>query len=101
MSEKKFIRRLVLDVLKPHEPPLHVLAQEMIGEFEFVDSVNLTVYEIDQKTQSIKCIIQGQNLDFDALKVFLEQMNCAIHSIDQVIAGQSIIENIPMPQDHF
>ncbi len=96
---KSFLRRIVLDVLKPHEPSLDVVSTELVNMFEEIDAVNITVYEIDQKTQNVKLTIQGINLDFPKIKVALEKFNCAIHSIDQVIAGKYIIENIETPQD--
>jgi hypothetical protein len=98
-AKKSYLRRIVLDVLKPHEPSLDVISTELVGQFDEIDAVNITVYEIDQKTQNVKLTIQGMNLDFSKIKVALEGFNCAIHSIDQVIAGKYIIENIETPQD--
>ena len=62
-------------------------------------SVNLTVYEVDKLTQTVKIIIEGKNLDFDEIQEILNSMNCIIHSVDQVAAGKKIVEDIDTPQD--
>ena len=47
------IRRIVLDVLKPHTPRLTDLAL-MIARDIHVDGVNISVKEVDQSTESIE-----------------------------------------------
>lgn len=103
MSDDKLImvRRLVLDILKPFDPELHIVATEIINRCKISKdiSVNLTVYEVDKLTQTVKIIIEGENLDFDEIQEVLNSMNCIIHSVDQVVAGKNIVEDIDTPQD--
>ena len=100
-DDKLMIRRLVLDILKPFDPELHIVATEIINRCKISKeiSVNLTVYEVDKLTQTVKIIIEGMNLDFDEIQEVLNSMNCIIHSVDQVAAGKKIVENIDTPQD--
>ena len=100
-DDKLMVRRLVLDILKPFEPELHIVATEVINRCKISKeiSVNLTVNEVDKLTQTIKFIIEGTNLDFDEIQEILNSMNCIIHSVDQVAAGKKIVENIDTPQD--
>ncbi|QEE14367.1 DUF211 domain-containing protein [Promethearchaeum syntrophicum] len=100
-DDKLMIRRLVLDILKPFDPELHIVATEVINRCKISKeiSVNLTVNEVDKLTQTIKFIIEGINLDFDEIQEILNSMNCIIHSVDQVAAGKKIVENIDTPQD--
>ena len=100
-DDKLMVRRLVLDILKPFDPELHIVATEVINRCKISKniSVNLTVYEVDKLTQTIKVIIEGENLDFDEIQEILNTMNCIIHSVDQVVAGKKIVENIDTPQD--
>lgn len=93
------LKRIVLDVLKPHTPELTYLAKELANmETEVgVVGVNITLIEIDAKTESIKITVEGQNLNYDAIQEKLRDMNCAIHSIDQVIAGKKLVEDVPVP----
>ena len=101
MSDEKLVRRLVLDILKPFDPELHIVATEIINRCKIGQdiSVNLTVYEVDKLTQTIKVIIEGEHLDFDEIQEILNSMNCIIHSLDQVVAGKKLLENIDTPQD--
>lgn len=92
------IRRLVLDVLKPHEPSLLELTQT-VGDQDSVGSINSTVYEIDEKVENVKMTIQGEDLDFDAIKELIEDSAGSIHSVDEVICGKEIIESSKTPQD--
>ncbi|UCF59609.1 MAG: DUF211 domain-containing protein, partial [Candidatus Bathyarchaeota archaeon] len=43
------VKRLVLDVLKPHEPDLPELATRL-SSIEGIDGVNISLVEIDQST---------------------------------------------------
>ncbi len=101
MADEKLVRRLVLDILKPFDPELHIVATEIINRCKIGQdiSVNLTVYEVDKLTQTIKVIIEGEHLDFDEIQEILNSMNCIIHSLDQVVAGKKLVENIDTPQD--
>jgi len=100
-DDKLMVRRLVLDILKPFDPELHIVATEVINRCKKSKdiSVNLTVYEVDKLTQTVKIIIEGEHLDFDEIQEILNTMNCIIHSVDQVVAGKKIVEDIDTPQD--
>lgn len=93
------IRRLVLDVLKPHAPLLPDLAM-MLSRDDRVTGVNITLKEVDQNTESISITLEGEDLVFESLKEILEEAGAVIHSIDQVVAGKQLIENVSLqPED--
>uniref|UniRef100_A0A7C4S660 DUF211 domain-containing protein n=1 Tax=Geoglobus ahangari TaxID=113653 RepID=A0A7C4S660_9EURY len=92
------IRRLVLDVLKPHEPN-NILLAKVLSELEFVDGVNLSLYEIDQNTENVKITIVGDDMDFEEIKRTIESLGGVIHSIDEVVAGKRIVETVMTEQD--
>jgi len=94
------LRRIVLDVLKTHEPKLTDLAVKLCALNE-VDGVNITVYEIDKSTENIKITIEGMDLQYEPIKEIIESMNGVIHSIDEVAAGKRIIEEVRTPQDRM
>jgi hypothetical protein len=55
-------------------------------ETEGVTYVQIKTDEIDQKTTSIFLTIKGtEDLTLDSIKDILESMNCALHSVDEVI----------------
>ncbi|MBD3262544.1 MAG: hypothetical protein GF334_12900 [Candidatus Altiarchaeales archaeon] len=87
MSE---LRKLVLDVLKPHEPDITVLARR-VSELESIDGVNVSVYEIDQKVENVKLTVEGRFNDFEEIKKVILDIGATIHSIDEVVAGKRII----------
>ncbi len=55
-------------------------------------AVNITVNEVDVETLSLTVVVEGDDIDFDGVKRTLEEVGAAIHSIDQVVAGEKIIE---------
>ena len=102
MSEKEhvYLTRIILDVLKPHEPSIDMLAIELVKlDGANVTGVNITLDEVDVKTQSLKMIIEGRSLNYPLIRRKLESLNCAIHSLDQVVCGDTKVEYIETPQD--
>jgi hypothetical protein len=92
------IRRLVLDTLKPYEPSIIELAQQL-GDLDGVAAVNISIYEIDRKVENVKITIEGENILFDKVAAVVTEMGGAIHSIDEVVAGSRIIDDPETLQD--
>ncbi len=92
------IKRLVLDVLKLHEPGL-VAFTAALESIECIDAVNVTLDEVDQQTETVKIVVAGTDLNFEKIQQKLEDLHASIHSIDQVVAGKRIVESIETPQD--
>ncbi len=95
MSE---IRRLVLDVLKPHHPSIIDLA-EKLSVSKGVMGVNCTVSEVDQETQKIKITVEGTSIDYDVVANVIAENGAVIHSIDSVSSGKMLVEEVETPQD--
>ena len=87
------IKRLVLDVLKPHVPNLVDIAT-LVGKIEGVVGVNVALVEVDSHTESIKVTVEGDHLDFGEVKDALEACGASVHSIDQVVAGRTVVEEV-------
>lgn len=77
------IKRLVLDVLKPHEPNLPEFASKLCT-LEGIEGVDVTLIEMDERTESLKVIIDGSAIDFKRLKEHMGDIGAVIHSVDQV-----------------
>lgn len=92
------IRRLVLDVLKPHQPGIVVLANA-IAELPGVESVNIIRTETDSSTEGINVTIVGNNLNFEEIQETLRDYGSSIHSVDEVVAGEKIIESVQVPDE--
>jgi hypothetical protein len=74
----------LLDVLKPHQPPLPEFAS-YIREIDGIRKVDISVVEIDAETETIRVIIDGKGLDYEGLKSHMAKQGAIIHSVDQVI----------------
>jgi hypothetical protein len=85
------IKRIVIDVLLPHEPSVLVYA-ERIGKVNEVDGVTISVLEIDEKTRTVEMTIEGNDIPFDVVKGIVEELGGSIHSIDEVSTGSRIVK---------
>lgn len=85
------VKRLVLDILKPHLPnslEFSCTLAEVGDDYH----VSLTVIEMDENTESIQVEIEGNNLDFPAIKSAINNMSGSLHSID-IVEVQSQPDN--------
>ena len=76
-----------LDILKPHQPGVDLVARTLM-EINGVTKVRIKVDELDQKTASLHINIEGNNISLEDISEGLEKLNCALHSIDEVICEE-------------
>jgi hypothetical protein len=76
------IRRLVLDVLKARSPGVLDLGARL-AEQEGL-RVNVTVLEVDDKTETLRIEISGESIDFQRIQDAIEDFGASLHSIDEV-----------------
>ncbi len=87
-GEKDVLRfRIVLDVLKPHEPSIVELAR-MLVSISGVEKVSISVQEIDVKTETVKVVIEGVGFPYDKLLKVIEDAGAAVHSIDEIVVSR-------------
>jgi hypothetical protein len=94
----KGLIRIVLDILKPHEPNIPSFAK-FLSQLSGVDGVNITLMEIDKETENVKITMQGDDLNFQEISDAIEEYGGSIHSVDEVVAGKKLIEEVTTPQD--
>jgi hypothetical protein len=92
------VLRLVLDVLKPHQPTMLTLADKL-GDLEGIDGVDITLFEIDNKVENIKITLEGADIDFQDVAEVVQDAGGSIHSIDKVSCGKELVEEARTPQD--
>ena len=92
------VRRCVVDVLKPHEPPIIEFA-ERIAEVESVEGVTASLIELDTEVQNVKLTLEGADLAFDAVEGAIDALGASVHSIDQVAVGEYVVEDRRTLQD--
>ncbi|MCR4407175.1 MAG: DUF211 domain-containing protein [Anaerolineae bacterium] len=94
------VRRLVLDVLKPLEPTIIDLA-EQLSVLAGVEAVNISIYEIDRRVENAKITIEGSDLNYEEVMRIIQENGGTVHSIDEVVAGKIIIDDSATPQDPY
>ncbi|MGD1991639.1 MAG: DUF211 domain-containing protein [Anaerolineae bacterium] len=92
------IRRLVLDTLKPYEPSIVEVAQQ-ISQLDGITAVNISIYEMDRRVENAKITIEGDQIPYSTVTSLIEEMGGAIHSVDEVVAGKMIIDDAATLQD--
>lgn len=92
------IKRLVLDVLKPHNPSIIDICDKL-ADLKGISGVNCTLDEVDQDTESIKITIEGHAIDFEAVKASIVEVGAVIHSVDNVVSGRKLVDEVKTPQD--
>lgn len=90
------IKRIVLDVLKPHRPSIVEMSRKLTG-IKGVDGVNCTLDEVDQETESVRVTIEGSAIDFDRVEQALRESGAVIHSVDSVSVGKKLVEDMRTP----
>jgi hypothetical protein len=88
------IRRLVLDVDKAIARPSVIELAEAISSCNGVEALNITVSEIDVETVGMEVTIEGENLNYQQVLEAIESTGAALHSLDQIVCGERIIERV-------
>jgi hypothetical protein len=77
------VKRLVLDVLKPHQPNALEFSQVLAkagGDYR----ICITVLGVDEKTETLQVVVEGDDIDFDAVQSGISDLGGSLHSIDEV-----------------
>lgn len=92
------LRRLVLDVLIPHDPSLLSFSQ-LITDVTSVDAATVSLVERDTEVQNVKITLEGSDIEYDTIDAAISDAGGTIHSVDQVSCGEYIVTEPPTPQD--
>jgi len=84
------VKRIVLDVLKPHQPNGLEFAKA-IAEHGTDYRVTFTVQAVDEKTETVQIVIEGDDVDFDLISETIANLGGSLHSIDEVEVN-SVVE---------
>jgi hypothetical protein len=78
------LKRVVLDVLKPHRPNVLELSS-VVAALGADYIVRIDVSEVDEKTETVVVDIQGNQLDFAQIEQSIRDVGGSVHSIDKVL----------------
>lgn len=77
------IVRLMIDSLIPREMSVIELSKALC-QAEGVSDVALSVTDVNAKTETIRLVISGHNIDYDAVSKIMSEHAAAIRGIDEV-----------------
>ncbi|MEM0445593.1 MAG: DUF211 domain-containing protein [Nitrososphaerota archaeon] len=78
------ITRLVLDVLKPHQPSVIDFSREL-ARVPGVRRIDISVLEVDAETETVKLVIDGENIELEKISEAIKNLGGAIHSVDAAV----------------
>ena len=67
------VRRLVLDLMKPYDPPTVDFAKA-VADIEGIHGVNAMLIEVDEKVENLKMTIEGDDIDIDEVTNAIERL---------------------------
>ena len=79
-----FVKRLLLDVLKPHQPNALEFAKTITATGDDY-WVCVTVLEVDEQTETLQLEVRGKSIDFEMIRETITQQGGSVHSIDEVV----------------
>jgi len=84
------VTRIVLDVLKPHQPNALAFSQA-IAEVGPDYYVHLTVLEVDENTETVEIVLEAKSINFEAVQSAISNMGASVHSVDEVNVHNDVI----------
>ena len=85
------VRRIRLDVLKPHHPNALEFAQAL-AETGNDYRIRLMVLEVDEHTETLQIVVEGQSINFTDIQETISNLGASLHSIDEVEVASDGIE---------
>jgi hypothetical protein len=92
------LRRLVVDLLKPHDPDIVALTRR-VGDCDSVSGVNAVLVETDREVQNLKLTVVGDDVSEREVFDAIEDAGATVHSVDQAVCGDVVVEESRTPQD--
>ena len=77
------LKRVVLDVLKPHQPNALEFASA-IADQSGGYRVTVTVSAVDEKTETTVVVIESDDIQYEAVIEVISALGGSVHSIDEV-----------------
>lgn len=92
------VRRLAIDVMKPHDPQLVEFTEE-VADIDAVTGATGALVERDEDVQNVKLTLEGEALDLEEIVETVEALGGTVHSVDEVSCGAHVVEDRPTLQD--
>ena len=85
------VKKMVLDVLKPHQPNALEFSKAIAGAGSDY-RVHLAVLAMDEATETTQIEIEGNAINFEAVQSCITAMGGSLHSIDEVVAHNDDVD---------
>lgn len=79
-----YIRKLVIDSLKPHEFSKFDLSKSLCT-LKGVGELMLSVTEVDSNTETVRLTLIGPDIKFEEVLNVLKECGAAVKSVDEII----------------
>jgi hypothetical protein len=77
------IKRMIIDSLKPRETTILDLSKALC-DVKGVEEVDITVTEVDVKTETIKITVRGSDISYEELTKVMSEYGATIRSLDEI-----------------
>ncbi len=77
------IKKLLLDSLKSRELSIVELSKAL-GSVNGVSEVDITVFEVDSNTETIKVTIKGPQINYNEIRKVMEKHAVSIKGVDEI-----------------
>jgi len=81
------VKKIVLDVLKPHKPSILELSKA-ISNLKGIKSCNIDIGEIERDVETVEIVIEGSNINIEEVKRAIKRNGATVHNIDNVTTGK-------------
>jgi len=82
------IKRVVLDVLKPHQPNALEFASALAAHHSGC-VIRITVIEVDEKTETTLVDIESDDVPYADIVDTIQALGASVHSIDEVVVSSA------------
>lgn len=83
-----YIRRVLIEALKPRETPLVELSQA-ICSISGVEECDIVVTDVDAMTETIKLTIKGPNIEYNGISKVMHENGISIKGVDEISVAKS------------
>lgn len=83
------LKRIVLDVLKPHQPNALEFASAIADQNRGC-RVIVTVTGVDEKTESTLVVVESKDIIFESIVRTISSLGGSVHSVDEVEVCSSL-----------
>jgi len=77
------IKRMLIDLLKPRETTILDLSKALC-KVDGVEQVDITVTEVDVRTETIKLTISGTDIVYEELTKVISEHGAIVRSVDEI-----------------